>query len=177
MSPTQQQFNVNLDPRLVRRIKHHAVDAQLTLSDLVARVLQDHLDKETAMTNQPQTDRTLSLQPMVHVADMAAAVGFYEALGAAIEHGSRDGDFVMMRIGAGRFSLLAHAPNPDQNEGQVELNFETIEQLDTVEARLRAADVTVTQPTTDEGFGRQLQVSAPDDLLIKINQLDPALYT
>ena len=47
----------------------------------------------------------------------------------------------------------------------------------TDEARLRAADVTVTQPTTDEGFGRQLQVSAPDGLLIKINQLDPALYT
>ena len=37
--------------------------------------------------------------------------------------------------------------------------------------------MTVTQPTTDEGFGRQLQVSAPDCLLIKINQLDPALYT
>jgi len=177
VSPTRQQFNVNLDPQLVRRIKHHAVDVQLTLSDLVARVLQDHLDKETAMPNEPQTDRTLSLQPMVHVDDMAASVGFYEALGAAVEHGSRDGEFVMMRIGESRFSLLAHPPNPDQNEGQVELNFETGEQLDTVEARLRAADVTVTQPTTDEGFGRQLQVSAPDGLLIKINQLDPGLYT
>ena len=177
MPGTRQQFNVNLDPELVRRIKHHAVDVQLTLSDLVARVLHDHLDKESAMTDQPPADPAVSLQPMIHVADMAAAVGFYEALGARVEHGSRDGDFVMLRIGPGRFSLLAHPPNPEQNEGQVELNFETTEELQTVEARLRAANVTIAQPTTDEGFGRQLQISAPDGLLIKINQLEQDLYT
>ena len=57
---------------------------------------------------------------MVHVADMAAAVGFYEALGAAVEHGSRDGDFVMMRIGACPLQPPRPPPNPDQNEGQVE---------------------------------------------------------
>jgi catechol 2,3-dioxygenase-like lactoylglutathione lyase family enzyme len=173
----RQQFNVNLEPELVRRIKHHAVDVQLTLSDLVARVLQDHLSKESAMTDQPPAARAVTLQPMVHVADMAAAVAFYEALGARVEHGSRDGDFVMLRIGSSRLSLLAHPPNPDQNEGQVELNFETTEDLHIVEARLRATNVTIAQPTTDEAFGRQLQLSAPDGLLIKINQLDQDLYT
>lgn len=129
------------------------------------------------MTDHEQTDQPLSLQPIVHVEDMAASVTFYESLGARVEHGSRDGDFVMMRVGASRFGLLAHPPNPDQNEGQVELNFDTTETLDIVEQRLRAAGVTITQPTTDEGFGRQLQVSTPDGLLIKINQLEPDLYT
>ena len=129
------------------------------------------------MTDQPPGDPAITLQPMIHVDDMAAAVRFYEALGARVEHGSRDGDFVMLRIGPSRFSLLAHPPNPEQNEGQVELNFETTEELQSVEERLRAADVTITQPTTDQGFGRQLQVSAPDGLLIKINELDRDRYT
>lgn len=177
MPRIRQQFNVNLDPELIRQIKHRAVDGQLTLSDLVARVLQDHLNKESAMTDPPPADPAISLQPMIHVEDMAVAVDFYEALGARVEHGSRDGDFVMLRIGPSRFSLLAHPPNPEQNEGQVELNFETTEELQKVEARLRAANVTIAQPTTDEGFGRQLQVSAPDGLLIKINQLEQDLYT
>ncbi len=32
------------------------------------------------------------------------------------------------------------------------------------------------QPTTDEGFGRQLQIKTPDGLLLKINELEPDLY-
>ncbi len=177
VAPTRQQFNVNLSPELVRQVKHHAVDVQLSLSDLVARILQDHLDKEAVMADPHQNDPSLSLQPMIHVEDIAASVSFYEALGARVEHCSRDGDFVMMRVGPSRFGLLAHPPNPEQNEGQVELNFETTEVLETLEQRLRAANLTITQPTTDEGFGRQLQVSTPDGLLIKINQLEQDLYT
>jgi predicted enzyme related to lactoylglutathione lyase len=118
----------------------------------------------------------LSLQPLVHVDDMPAAVAFYEALGARVEHGSRDGDFVLMIVGSGRIGLLAHPPNPEQNSGQVELNFQTAEVLETLEERLRAANVTIIQPATDTGFGRQLGVSAPGGLLIKINQLDPERY-
>lgn len=83
----------------------------------------------------------------------------------------------MMNVGASRFALLAHPPNPAQNEGRVELNFETTGALDAVEERLRAANVTITQPATDEGFGGQLQVSTPDGLLVKIDQLDRDLYT
>ncbi len=85
--------------------------------------------------------------------------------------------FVMMQVGRARLGLLAHPPNPEQDEGTVELNFETSEPLDLVEQRLRAAEVTVVQPVTDEGFGRQLQVAAPGGLLIKINELDGDLYT
>jgi len=54
----------------------------------VARVLQHHLDKESAMTHSSSEPGIgLSLQPMVHVELMSAAVAFYETLGATVAHG------------------------------------------------------------------------------------------
>ena len=61
----RQQFNVSLPPELVRRVKHRAVDDQLSLSDLVERVLAAHLDRPGVV-----------LAPTVHVEDVAAAVDF-----------------------------------------------------------------------------------------------------
>ena len=59
---------------------------------------------------------------MVHVTDMAAAVSFYETLGAQVVQGSKDGDWVLLRVAGGDIGLLAHQPNPEQNEGTVELS-------------------------------------------------------
>jgi predicted enzyme related to lactoylglutathione lyase len=178
MPSPRQQFNVSLPPDLVRRVKHHAIDVQLSLSDLVAHVLQAELAQQEDTVTTPSTSEPgIRLRPMVHVQDMVAAVAFYEALGAQILHGSRDGDWVLLALGEARIGLLAHPPNPDQDEGTVEMNFEAVEPLDRLEERLRAAGVTIARPTTDEGFGRQLQLSSPDGLLIKIDELDPELYT
>lgn len=175
MAGSRQQFNVTLDSDLVRRVKHHAIDTQRSLSDLVGHVLKRHLEEDTVMTPTPSTG--LRLQPMVHVQKMDAAVAFYEALGATVRHGSRDGDFVMLGIGDSELALLAHPPNPEQNEGTVELNFDTTGDLDDLQKRLIDAGVRVITPVTDEGFGRQLQVATPDGLLVKINHLEPDLYT
>ena len=125
----------------------------------------------------PEPEPGVRLRPMVHVADMGAAVSFYEALGAVVRHGSRDGDWVSLRIGEAQIGLLANPPNPEQGEGAVELNFEATEPLDQLEERLRGAGVTIAQPTTDEGFGRQLQLAGPDGLLVKIDELEPELFT
>lgn len=167
----RQQFNVTLPPDLIRRIKYRAIDDQLSASHLVEQLLSTHFDwKDPPMTK-------LTLQPMVHVDDMTASVAFYEALGARLVHGSRDGDFALLAIGSSQLTLLAHPPNPEQNEGTVELNFESSGDLTEIQDQLRAQNVSIVQEVTDEGFGRQLQIQSPDGLLVKINELQPELYT
>ena len=84
---------------------------------------------------------------------------------------------MLLELGGSRIGLLGHPANPEQDEGTVELNFEATEPLEQLEARLRAEGATIARPTTDEGFGRQLQLTGPDGLLVKIDELDPQLYT
>ena len=118
----------------------------------------------------------VKLQPMVHVASMPEAVDFYAAFGARVLHGSRAGDFALLELNGSELSLLAHPPNPAQDEGQVELNFVSSGPLSELEEQLRSAGMQIITPTSDEGFGRQLQVASPDGLLVKINELDAELY-
>ncbi|MFN8631970.1 MAG: VOC family protein [Chloroflexota bacterium] len=142
-------------------------------------------DHEQATTARQAGDRApmadqaasgLRLQPIVHVSAMAPAVAFYEALGFAVVGGSRDGDWAELRLGASELGLLAHPPNPEQGEGDVELAFATSEPLAPLEERLRAAHVEIARPAGDEGFGEQLQLRSPDGLLVKVNRLEPELY-
>ncbi|MBK4347062.1 VOC family protein [Lacisediminihabitans changchengi] len=171
MPSHKQQFNVTLSPDLVRAVKHRAIDEQHSLSDWLEKALTTYLSKESLMTTPP----AVTVQPMVHVKNMHASVAFYEALGATIINGSRDGDFVLLAMGETQLSLLAHPANPDQGEGDVELNFESAD-LAQLEEALSTQDVDIVSSVTDEGFGRQLQLRAPGGLLIKINELDPELY-
>ena len=180
MATGRQQFNVTLPAELVRQVKHHAIDAQLSLSDLVALVLERHLGNAAPQEEPVEAatnTRGVRLQPMVHVDDMAASVDFYEALGAGVVHGSRDGDWVLLRLGEAELGLLAHPPNPEQGEGSVELNLVSTRPLEELEEHLRDAGVSVVRPTADEAFGRQLQLVAPGGMLVKVNELEPELFT
>ncbi|THG34965.1 VOC family protein [Glaciibacter flavus] len=112
----------------------------------------------------------VTLQPMIHVRDLPASVAFYEALGATVIEGSREGDFVLLALGTSQLSLLAHPANPEQGDGEVELNFAAAD-LDVVVRELEDQVEIVSGPT-DTGFGRQLQLRAPGGMLIKVNQLE-----
>ena len=68
-------------------------------------------------------------------------------------------------------------PNPEQNEGKVELSIQATVPLDQIEERLRAAGAPITQPVQEVGFGRQLQLTSPDGLPIKIDELDPNQFS
>jgi predicted HicB family RNase H-like nuclease len=48
--PNKQQFNIYLPADLVRRVKHAAVDADLSLSVYVERVLEEHLGRREDAT-------------------------------------------------------------------------------------------------------------------------------
>ncbi len=182
MKEEKQQFNVYLTPETVKRMKHRSVDEQLSMSDLTEKVflaylstlVEDGSTKDHAQ--QAQDTNVLSLQPMVHVEDMSKALDFYSKLGATVLHGSRDGDWALLRIGTSELGLLAHPANREQNEGKVELNFEYSDSLEELEKRLRKDGITIARPTGDEGFGYQLQLEGPDGMLVKINQTDPELY-
>ncbi len=183
MKQEKQQFNVYLTPDTIKRMKHLSVDEQLSLSDLVEKVFIAHLSKTVENdipernTQETQEKAPISLQPMLHVENMSEALDFYSKLDATILHGSRDGDWALLRFGTTELGLLAHPANPEQNEGKVELNFEYDTSLEELEKKLRAANVTIARPTGDEGFGCQLQLEGPDGMLIKINQTDPTLYS
>ena len=167
----KQQFNVNLDAKLIRRIKHKSIDDQLSLSDLVDRALRTYLEGKNIVDSSTR----IVLQPMVHVSDMASTVVALEVLGGGIVQGSRDGDWVQVSVGGAEVGLLAHPANPEQGEGDVELNFRSTEPLENIAERAERAGVIIASLVSDEAFGRQLQLRTADGLLIKINEIDPEL--
>ena len=112
----------------------------------------------------------LWLRPMLHVADLAASVAFYEQLGGEIIHGDRDSDWVLMQLGAVQVGLVAR---PEGDRSPVELTFDTVMPLEQLERRLHRAGFPVAEVCTDRDFGEQLRVRTPDGLLIKISQREP----
>jgi catechol 2,3-dioxygenase-like lactoylglutathione lyase family enzyme len=121
-----------------------------------------------------RTEPGLSLQPMIHVADLAASIAFYEQLGGVIIHGGHDSHWVLMQLGTVQIGLVARPPDADSGETTVELHFGATMPLDQLERRLHRAGFPVAEVTTDRDLGEQLRIRTPDGLLIKISQRERA---
>lgn len=117
----------------------------------------------------------LQLQPIVHVADMATAVAFYERLGGEINHGDRTGEWVLMQIGTAQIGLVSRPPDASRGESPVELNFAATMPLDRLGQMLHERGVAVVAMATDPDLGVQLHVETPDGMPIKIHQVEPEL--
>jgi predicted enzyme related to lactoylglutathione lyase len=117
----------------------------------------------------------LQLQPMVHVDDMAAAVAFYEQLGGEVNHGERDGEWVLMQVGTAQIGLVTRPPDASRGESTVELNFTATMPLDRLEQLLRSRGVIVVEVAVDRDLGARLHVETPDGMPIKIHQVEPEL--
>jgi catechol 2,3-dioxygenase-like lactoylglutathione lyase family enzyme len=135
-----------------------AADLQQTCGRLV----------ELDMAAEKQMSPGLQLQPIVHVADMAAAIDFYQHLGAEIIHGGRDSDWTLLQLGIVQISLLGQPVDTTRDEPRVELAFSAAMPLDRLEERLRRAGVPVAEDA------ERLEVRSPDGLLIRITQVPPA---
>ena len=115
----------------------------------------------------------LCLQPMVHVADMPAAVAFYEAFGGEVVHGDRGGEWVLMQVGTAQVGLVVRPPDPARGESTVELNFSAAMPLDRLEQLLRERGVTIVEVATDAELGTRLHVETPDGMPVKIHHIEP----
>ena len=117
----------------------------------------------------------LRVQPMVHVAELARSIDFYERLGGTLVFGSRDGDWALLRFGDTALSLLARPSGP-ANPEPVELQFVSGTDLDTIETHLRETDASVIERgVADEMFGRMLQLRTQEGLVVKLLELEREL--
>ena len=89
--------------------------------------------------------------------------------------GSRDGDWALLRFGDTYVSLLARPSGPDNPE-PVELQFSSRTPLETIEAYLQeTTPAMIARGVGDEAFGKMLQLRTPDDLVVKLLELEREL--
>jgi catechol 2,3-dioxygenase-like lactoylglutathione lyase family enzyme len=120
----------------------------------------------------------MRVRPIHFVADLAAAVRFYEALGLSAQAQSRARHWVELSAAGGELGLHDAAIAADgQGRTGIALNFVADEPLETVEVRLREAGFPPEGTIVDQEWGRSLVVPGPDGTLIQIDEQDRELYT
>lgn len=178
MSPDKkQQFNIYLQPELIREVKHASVDAGGSLSDYVAEALAAYMHNQPAGA-QGASKGTARLTPMtiLYVRDVAQALPFYQALGFETALRERTGDWVQLRMGDAILGLHKGEQPSGRVKGGIEFSLIVHERLEKLLERLSTAGFPPTHPIIDESFGRSVQLEAPEGLLIQVDELEIDLY-
>ncbi|MGH3765592.1 MAG: VOC family protein [Pseudonocardiaceae bacterium] len=166
----KQQFNVYLEPELVRATKRASVDRGQSLSSFVADALRAHVQ---TLPGREHTARAseVSPRPIMFVHDMRATLAFCRALGLRLGARSRNGRWAELSGPTGTLGL--HAADADEQQ-RVELAFEAHGPLEPIAERLTAAGFSCPD-IVDEGYGRSLCVQEPNGLAVQIDEIDNAL--
>ncbi|MEM7275253.1 MAG: VOC family protein [Actinomycetota bacterium] len=104
----------------------------------------------------------MQLQPIVYVTDIARSTRWWTTL-LDREPTMTSDAWTSFDLGGGHLALH-HSDNAGAGGGSVELSL-VAEDLEAVAAR-----VPPTRPIRDEPFGRSLQVTDPDGLVVQVNQ-------
>jgi len=106
--------------------------------------------------------RSMRLQPIVYVTDMAAATSWYSDLLEAEPETASD-HWTSFAIAGGHLAL--HLTDTVRPVGNVELSLVSSEPLETLVERIASVREIAVEP-----FGRSVVVSDPDGTLIQINE-------
>ncbi|MFI6910405.1 VOC family protein [Nonomuraea sp. NPDC050394] len=127
------------------------------------------------------------VMPVVYTSDVERALGFYQAMGLAVQTKGRSGKWAELAApGGGRVALHlgppAHRVCPPEADapipaGEVALCLVSDEPLGALVARMGEAGIAPLRGVADEAFGRSVVFADPDGLLIQINEHDEELYT
>jgi predicted lactoylglutathione lyase len=118
----------------------------------------------------------MKVMPIRYVSDVAASARFYAALGLLQGDVSRSGNWTELNGSGGMLGLHTVRTSQQDDPRRVELSFETDEKLEDLAERLTAAGFEP-EAILDENFGRSLQVTDPDGVLVQVNEHDRELYT